>query len=29
MPSITECKDWNARLMRHMIASKMAKNQTY
>lgn len=29
MPSIAECKNWNARLMRHMIASKMAKNQTY
>jgi len=29
MPSTAECKDWNARLMRHMIGAKMAKNQTY
>jgi|LakMenEpi03Aug12_release.lakeMendotaPanAssembly.Ray.scaffolds.fasta_scaffold1790335_1 hypothetical protein len=29
MPSIAECKDWNARLMKHMISQKMAKNQTY
>lgn len=29
VPSITECKNWNARLMRHMIGQKMAKNQTY
>jgi len=29
IPSIAECKDWNSRLMKHMISSKMAKNQTY
>lgn len=27
--SITECKEWNGRLMRHMIALKAAKNQTF
>jgi hypothetical protein len=26
MPSIAECKNWNARLMRHMIGQKMDKN---
>lgn len=29
MSSIADCKEWNSRLMRHMIGSKMAKNQTY
>lgn len=29
MPSVADCKHWNARLMRHMIATKMSKNQSY